>query len=189
MPIFGFLFFLSFFFFFGNLLLCLSAKVNVDLEHFPLDLLPVIKMENNSKREQGEGDEAASTAADNRKAPPLEAGSALIAEDFALLLSFSLSRHAQNFANKFKSKQGMGTQRSASQREGEWRSGAALRPQMAKRVRSGFRFSNALRKAKQSKVNNFANYAKANRQKVNINIHLAGVQERREGEGYAAAGC
>lgn len=47
---------------------------------------------------------------------------------------------------------------------------------MAKRVRSGFRFSNALRKAKQSKVNNFANYAKANRQKVNINIHLAGVK-------------
>lgn len=69
------------------------------------------------------------------------------------------------------------------------REGPALRPQMAKRVRSGFRFSNALRKAKQSKVNNFANYAKANRQKVNINIHLAGVQERREGEGYAAAGC
>lgn len=53
---------------------------------------------------------------------------------------------------------------------------------MAKRVRSGFRFSNALRKAKQSKVNNFANYAKANRQKVNINIHLAGAKERREGE-------
>lgn len=53
-----------------------------------------------------------------------------------------------------------------------------MRPQMAKRVRSGFRFSNALRKAKQSKVNNFANYAKANRQKVNINIHLAGVKRR-----------
>lgn len=76
----------------------------------------------------------------------------------------------------------MGTQRSASERGGS-REGpaAALRPQMAKRVRSGFRFSYALRKAKQSKVNNFANYAKANRQKVNINIHLAGVQERREG--------
>lgn len=149
------------------------------MEHFPLDLLPVIKMEKNSMRkgERREG-KAASTAADNRKAPPLEAGSALIAEDFALLLSFSLSRHAQNFAHKFKSKQGMGTQRSASQREGEWRSGAALRPQMAKRVRSGFRFSYALRKAKQSKVNNFANYAKANRQKVNINIHLAGVKRR-----------
>lgn len=75
-------------------------------------------MENNSKREQGEGDEAASTAADNRKAPPLEAGSALIAEDFALLLSFSLSSHAQNFAHKFKSKQGMGTQRRANERGG-----------------------------------------------------------------------
>lgn len=89
MPIFGFLFFLSFFFF-GNLLLCLSAKVNVDLEHFPVDLLPVIKMENNSKRKRVEREgKAASTAADNRKAPPLEAGSALIAEDFALLLAFT----------------------------------------------------------------------------------------------------
>lgn len=74
-------------------------------------------MENNSKRKRGEG-KAASTAADNGKAPPLEAGSALIAENFALLLSFSLSRHAQNFAHKFKSKQGMGTQRSASERGG-----------------------------------------------------------------------
>lgn len=54
---------------------------------------------------------------------------------------------------------------------------------MAKRVRSGFRFSNALRKAKQSKVNNFANYAKANRQKVNINIHLAGVKRGERGRG------
>lgn len=57
---------------------------------------------------------------------------------------------------------------------------------MAKRVRSGFRFSYALRKAKQSKVNNFANYAKANRQKVNINIHLAGVKSGGRGGGGAA---
>lgn len=97
------------------------------------------------------------------------------------LLSFSLSRHAQNFAHKFKSKQGMGTQRSASER-GEQR-GACCRFEATNGKAGEVRFSNALRKAKQSKVNNFANYAKANRQKVNINIHLAGAKERRGGEG------
>lgn len=37
--------------------------------------------------------------------------------------------------------------------------------------------------AKQSKVKNFANYAKANRQKVNINIHLVWVEGGRGGGG------
>lgn len=167
---------------FGNLLLCLSAEVNVDLEHFPEDLvprLPVIKMENNSNREGGE---AASGDADNRKAPPLEQAAHLF---LRTLLSFSLSRHAQNFAHKFKSKQGMGTSSvRARGRDNGGEGAAALRPQMAKRVRSGFRFSYAT-KAKQSKVKNFANYAKANRQKVNINIHLVegAAREGERGEG------
>lgn len=140
-------------------------------------------MENNSKRERGEGGEAASTAADNRKAPPLEAGSSLIAEDFALLLSFSLSRHAQNFAHKFKSKEGMGTQRSESKRGGR---GARFEATNGKAGEVRVQVQQRSAKAKQSKVNNFANYAKANRQKVNINIHLAGVK-RREGEGGVLA--
>lgn len=139
-------------------------------------------MENNSKRGEGrEGGEAASTAADNRKAPPLEQAAHLF---LRTLLSFSLSRHAQNFAHKFKSKQGMGTSSVRARGRERGREGtAALRPQMAKRVRSGFRFSYAA-KAKQSKVKNFANYAKANRQKVNINIHLVGGEgAAREGRG------
>lgn len=75
-------------------------------------------MENNSKRGEGrEGGEAASTAADNRKAPPLEQAAHLL---LRTLLSFSLSRHAQNFAHKFKSKQGRhGNKLSASEREGK----------------------------------------------------------------------
>lgn len=59
---------------------------------------------------------------------------------------------------------------------------------MAKRVRSGFRFSYAA-KAKQSKVKNFANYAKANRQKVNINIHLVGGEEQRGRGGVGSVRC
>lgn len=75
----------------------------------------------------------------------------------------------------------MGTQRSESER-GEQR-GARFEATNGKAGEVRVQVQQRSAKAKQSKVNNFANYAKANRQKVNINIHLAGVKRgEREGE-------
>lgn len=78
----------------------------------------------------------------------------------------------------------MGTQRSASERGGR---GARFEATNGKAGEVRVQVQQRSAKAKQSKVNNFANYAKANRQKVNINIHLAGV--KRGGRGGGAEGA